>query len=551
MAKIETSPTDDEMLPEGDAQVLETAGSDSDVEASDKSESDESEIWAGQYVHYDPRLPSVRARVDIHFKASTYSSDTYPRLPHELVERICEFHRDSPLVLVSCMSVCCAWYHAARRLLERPNQDLKLRTQADLRSYANRLLSTRNTAFNKDFAVLDIYDNAREPFAHIWPILVPGSFLRNVSELTLRGVDWTTTNPHDSFDKCLSKYCSITALTLRGCSFRTRRDLRRIIDALLNLKEFALHDVILQNPGPVPSHIPARHKKLEKITLSSYRGKPISGAEVLDTCTVYSSIRRLEMGVSFFPLVSRLPQYLDHFPRLQELRVKHALEMDLLSMGDTHARPLSKLAFDEEMTEPIALQVLGLLSTHHACSTLEHLKFVLNFEPSAEFLLRLTHVLDLCGPTLKYFDWNVKAEVIPQLTANTSLQIVWITIVCNTPRLRTIQKIFDAVLSNITSSQLERLSIEIHLDNSEPLFDATTIEKTFKRAYSTPGSTSQAFHSILSRDVFDGLPAAASRYSIFQSGVKITLSFDASDDDICDLAMCGSVRRPSSYRRKG
>ncbi|TFY56407.1 hypothetical protein EVJ58_g7666 [Rhodofomes roseus] len=181
---------------------------------------------------------------------------------------------------------------------------------------------------------------------------------------------------------------------------------------------------------------------------------------------------------------------------------------------------------DRWTTEPTGLQLLQLLSTapHPTCTTLGYLAFDLGFRPSTEFLLCLNRVLGLCGPALRHFSWAAEGEAIPQLTANSSLQDVRITLYGNTPRLRTIRKMFDAVLSNITSAQLEWLDIAIHLDDiPEPSY--ATIKKTFKEAYTAPEAVS-TFHCILSRSVFDGLTAAGSG----EPGVQITLFFDAYED---------------------
>lgn len=99
--------------------------------------------------------------------------------------------------------------------------------------------------------------------------------------------------------------------------------------------------------------------------------------------------------------------------------------------------------------------------------------------------------------------FNVDSPFIPQLTMNTSLEEIELTCNAVTPRPRTIRRILSTILSDITSTALKRLDTDIYLTDAEPL--QGTDEEPFN-AVDTPDATS-AFHSILSRSVFDGLPA--------------------------------------------
>ncbi|KAH9830645.1 uncharacterized protein C8Q71DRAFT_361912 [Rhodofomes roseus] len=408
MAEIDTSVTDEDVLPEGDAQVLGTA--ESDTETLDKSVPNKSEFW-------------TEWSIAIHFRPPTYVRDDCPRLPHELIERIYEFLWSDPLVLASGMRVCCAWYHAAGALLQR-SDELSLWTRADLRSYARMLMSTRKTAYNERFCELSVYDNPREPFTRVWPMLIHGSLLPKVARLKLGGIDWTTTGPHDAFYECLPSYSEIMFLTISNCSFRTQRELRRLINGLPSLKKLTLSNITLQCPlglpEPVPSHVSARRHSLKKITLrtdelvalsSNNRdpepGKAASRTGVLYACAVYSSVEKLDLDLSYFPSALFLLNYLLRFPRLQHLEVSRGLQQDLgigsantdpLHTEYTPARPLSSFTLWGTVAEPTTLQLLRLLSTPHACSTLKDLFLVLNFNPSVEFVLRVTRILGLCGP---------------------------------------------------------------------------------------------------------------------------------------------------------
>ncbi|TFY56662.1 hypothetical protein EVJ58_g7500 [Rhodofomes roseus] len=93
-----------------------------------------------------------------------------------------------------------------------------------------------------------------------------------------------------------------------------------------------------------------------------------------------------------------------------------------------------------------------------------------------------------------------------------------------TPRSWTIQKTLFTVLSDITSTELERLDLDIHLNGPEPPF-REEIEETLEGA-NTPEPTS-TFHAILSRSVFDELPVAVES----DPGVRITMFFYTAIDE--------------------
>ncbi|KAH9831827.1 uncharacterized protein C8Q71DRAFT_286751 [Rhodofomes roseus] len=442
------------------------------------------------------------------------------------------------------MHVCCAWYHAARRALDR-SSELLLRSREDLRIHADRLVATRKTGYNRRFRQMFVDDNPREPFAHVWPILIPGSYLQDLLELKLSGIDWTTTNPHNTFDICLSFYSGITILSITHCSFRTGRELRRITNALGRLTSLSLSNITLQYPEPLSSHVSARCELLHRISLTALdslsssndvlgRGEAVSRAALRHTLATYSSVFSLGVDLSYFPSVLHLLRYLAHFPRLDSLRLSGDVDPDV-EIGPTDAdsphteytltRRLSSFAL-QEVAETPALQLLRLLSTPGARSSLHNLTLGLQFRPSAELLLYLTRLLHLCGRSLKRFWWEVDGDsrIIPPLTANASLKDLVISLNHVPPRLRTIQNIFKTVLSDITSTRLGLLYLNINLDVPEPLQAA--IEETFEGADASDSIS--AFHSILSRSVFDELPTVGYETG-YETGVHITVSCNTED----------------------
>ncbi|KAH9831797.1 uncharacterized protein C8Q71DRAFT_861473 [Rhodofomes roseus] len=181
-------------------------------EESGEEESGEEE--SGEQTEDSGSASEWRPDIEILFRQPIYSSDTGPRFPQELIERICEFLWDEPVQLaVSCTRICPAWYHAARRLL--PEHDITWQTREALQDHAHTLTSLRNAPYRKRFQQLLIYDNASKPFAHVWPMFIPGWILPKVRVVTLGDLDWSTRTPHDSFFVYLSSYTRILTLSLR------------------------------------------------------------------------------------------------------------------------------------------------------------------------------------------------------------------------------------------------------------------------------------------------------------------------------------------------
>ncbi|TFY56408.1 hypothetical protein EVJ58_g7665 [Rhodofomes roseus] len=167
-----------------------------------------------------------RREIEIPFRQPTYSSDTGPRFPQELIERICECLWDEPVQLaISCMRICPAWYHAARRVL--PEDSITWRSREALQDYAHTLISHRNAPYRKRFKTLWILDDTSKPFAHVWPMFVPGWMLPELSFVAFCNHDWSAKTPHDSFFVHLSSYTSVLSLQLHDCKFRSLTDLRR------------------------------------------------------------------------------------------------------------------------------------------------------------------------------------------------------------------------------------------------------------------------------------------------------------------------------------
>ncbi|KAH9918003.1 uncharacterized protein B0H18DRAFT_684206 [Fomitopsis serialis] len=331
------------------------------------------------------------------YRPPTYSSDTYPRFPQELIDRTCELLRLDPFTLTKCCLVCHAWYHAALRVSW--NSSVKLQTREALDDCAYMLMLKNNRSYGKTFLGLEIQDDPQKPLAHIWPMRIPGYFLPRLEHLTLVNFDWTATRPHDLFFHFLSYYTSIKTLEITRCQFHSIAELRRISTTLPNLETLSLAEITLQHqlvPGLVSRYLPILSRnKLKEIIIGTigHATHELTGARdthipsvyrqfLWDTCVTYSYVTELQLDLRYYSSLSSLHRFLHHFPHLSHLllhdaeigsHVEPASAADL-ALYTAHAPnpSLSNLRF-EDVPASLALQILLVLSPQ-ACRRLESLR---------------------------------------------------------------------------------------------------------------------------------------------------------------------------------
>ncbi|KAH9831829.1 uncharacterized protein C8Q71DRAFT_861502 [Rhodofomes roseus] len=470
--------------------------------------------------------------ITIPFRQPIYSSEKGPRFPQELLERICGFLWDEPLVLVSCTRVCCTLYHAARRVLSGPG--IIWRTREALQDYAHLLISHRNTSYCKHFKYLWIYDDASKPFAHVWPMFIPGWMLSEVSHVHLNELDWSNKTPHDIFFAHLSSYTSVSSLDLCNCRFRSLTDLRRVINALPNLTSLDLVNVTLQHQAPRPQLITdyvafrARSHKLEYIGLvgptpryldlsSQCRGVMVFECPILLRMVAANSstVTSLALGLRIFASLSTLRQYLAPFCSLSSFRALYQFtsspiftceEAIPVPMEDTYTRSWSSFTL-MDVPDRSALQLLQLLATPLSCSKLVNFSISFVGRPSTALLSSTSRVLQLSGPTLRKLSWHISVvldlEVTPSLAGSTSLRTLAVVLRDIAPSPQKIQSALSAVLSDVASTDLQRVELSLTLAQLKVLSQSWhgPPPAVLGTAESIP-----AFHTILTRDIFNGLP---------------------------------------------
>lgn len=332
------------------------------------------------------------------------------------------------MALARCCLVCTALYHSARRILMRTA--LTVDNREVLHAYARIFLSKRNRPFGSVIRQLKLSDDPHKPFAHVWPMLIPGSVLPRVESLHLIGVDWAAMRPNGMFfDRYLGYYTGIKQLHINRCRFRSAAELRRLIKALPNLEFVQVLSITVKH-APVPPSLDSRsmietRDKLKTISLFGDLTMPrdIGGARrialrqsVLNMCAAFSSVVDLRLYLRYFSSFAHLESFLCHFPSLDALQLSGSFE--------PHAGPLSDDVFASliHVVRPshpslssfglllvpvtCAEQVLQLVSTSQACSKLDGMSLRLTGTPSAELVQDTAHTLRMCGSRFEYFTWE-------------------------------------------------------------------------------------------------------------------------------------------------
>ncbi|KAH9918014.1 uncharacterized protein B0H18DRAFT_684616 [Fomitopsis serialis] len=490
--------------------------------------------------------------LDSCFRPPTYSNNTYPRFPPELIDHIFEILRYDPFTLTRCRFICHAWYHAAKRLFW--GSWLELGTREVLDDCVHMFLSNGNRPYGKTFTSLKIVEDPQRPFIRVFPMCIPGYILPRLTSLGIEDFDCAVARPHDRFFHSLSYYTGITRLGITQCCFRSMAELRRISNALPSLEHLSLWDVTLQHPlvpDPVTRYVPSYRNKLKRIGLGTYHPTSESAAHLyehgrllLDVCATYPYVTELELDLRCYSSFSHLHRVLSHFSHLSNLSLRNAFgpHVEPASMADmtlytAHAPNPSLSTFGLVYVPQLwASQLLKLWSTPQVCSQLEviWLDFTaIEDAPCADLGPHVTEVLRLAGTALKTLELECYLangyDVVPRLTANTALTMLTVHFRAVEPSLPRIQRALCILLSDIRSSHLGRLRITINLSHSETseYGDEVLVSET-----DSPSFTFD-FQSVLSRGVFHRLPAHSEQD---EAGVVIQVQTDSEEIQIATMS---------------
>lgn len=305
-----------------------------------------------------------------------------------------------------------------------------LSSAAILGLFARALRAKEHRTLSRRTFRLEIYEDPRRPFAHLFPLLLPGCDVPGTTCLQFEGLDWAARHPHSTFFDYLSYYSNVSELTLSQCRFGSASELRRFINALPKLATLTLSGItVLVGSAlrgsivtPIHSQNVQTSNKLVRICLycppggedrwtSSHSSHRQTITSTLAMCAVYPSVIELSLELDFFETPARLSEFLRGFPRLTRLFVEakhsptglhwtHQSAEELRVAGYRH--PLSSLVLRSTSTI-CTMQLISLVSTPHSCCKLEELR--ISHEDSAGptgcLLSSMIHTLRLAGSTLK------------------------------------------------------------------------------------------------------------------------------------------------------
>ncbi|KZT68054.1 hypothetical protein DAEQUDRAFT_812397 [Daedalea quercina L-15889] len=487
--------------------------------------------------------------IEIVYRLPTYASDAFPELAYELIEDISDFLWDEPVQLARCCLVCRAWYYAARRHL---TSWLTIRSNNALRDLVHILMSKRNGKYGQFLRQLTITDDAQRAFAHTIPVRIPGCLLPSLGILQFFDLDWTTAvRPHESFFTSLTYFTSVIHLTLSGCHFHSADEFHRIINALPRLASLILYEVTIRYKQREQSRATPRHRlsrsklthlSVLRLQISGCPSEPIAHGELrlqqrpsfLELAS-YSTIVSLQLSMHDVSSFAQLQQFIRGFPALREVTLHHdpvwdfpevSTETGLLRI-DSSIDAWSKLALIR-MSSAVMLRSLEFLLTQYR--KVGRLNFMVLGLCSPALLQAAEEVMQDSGPALTEFQWShysahdehdvhfiedskdqIAPETIPRLTYNINLEDLGVHIVVLTVS-RACTSLMT-LLSHIESTHLRKLDMFLNL-KCLPLDDMDL---------PVEGSTKSiaAFHAILCRPVFDGLPKdAADIFFVFRNNIE-------------------------------
>ncbi|KZT68063.1 hypothetical protein DAEQUDRAFT_812403 [Daedalea quercina L-15889] len=477
--------------------------------------------------------------IEIVYHLPTYASDASSRLAHELIEDISDFLWDEPVQLARCCLVCRAWYHAARRHL---TPWLTIRSNNALRDLVHILMSKRNGKYGQVLQHLTINDDAQRAFAHTLSVRIPGCLLPSLRSLQFSYLDWTAAlRPHASFFTFLTYFQSVTALVLEACHFHSTDDFHRIVDALPRLQTLTLDTVTIsskQREGIQAG--PPRRFSRSKLTdlyilgfqISDHPSDPATHSDLylqqnhtfLGALSSYSTVVSLQLTMHNVSSFSQLQHFMRNFPALREVWLHYNPAWNLPKASTETSLLRTDLSIDawptlglSMMSSAVTLRFLELFTTQYC--KVQNLFIDVRDLRSSALLQVVEEVLRSSGSALNVFSWfstsgrnhivedserQIAPDPIPRLTYNINLETFYVDIFV--PTVPSAYTSLMTLLLHIESTRLRMLQISLTL-RCPPLADMDLPME------GSVGSIA-AFHAMLRRPVFDGLPAGAMRIYI-------------------------------------
>ncbi|KAH9914920.1 uncharacterized protein B0H18DRAFT_1043617 [Fomitopsis serialis] len=214
----------------------------------------------------------------------------------------------------------------------------------------------------------------------------------------------------------------------------------------------------------------------------------------------------LELRFFRFRHALDLRRMINALPNLSEVVLDEiAFQHPSLGVHTVHPLRYSLSKFElNNVRSRRALLLLTLLNSR-TCHQLREFVISLAGRPCAELIAHVTSILQITGAALEKFLWwhlhGEAFEAVPRLSANTSLEELDLAL-CLPSSPQIIQRALEALLSDITSPRLRRISLSIWLNQSKILQDANEVPVS-------PADTTKSiptFHAVLSRGIYDRLP---------------------------------------------
>ena len=156
----------------------------------------------GYYAPWVSVLPYSNA-LRLTDRSMNYSCSPYTLPSQEVYEHILDFLWDDPITLARCCMVCRRFRSVALQHLTDFSDPTLCGTETLVQS-AHALKAKQHWTFSKRTFCLDIHEDPRRPFVHLFPLLLPGCHVQGTTYLHIEGMDWSSRRLHNSFFDYLS-----------------------------------------------------------------------------------------------------------------------------------------------------------------------------------------------------------------------------------------------------------------------------------------------------------------------------------------------------------
>ena len=301
-----------------------------------------------------------------------------------------------------------------------------------------------NKRYGRVLQHLTVADDIVKPWAHTFPLRLPGCFFTSLASLEFCRLDWTQRRLLVYFCRYLRHFSSVTSLRLTQCRLCSARDLRGLINVFPKLTDVSIDSIVVSrqlSETPIAQqHQPTLSPERPGITgISTWSHSddlnPFDHEhcvelqeEILNTLSSYSTVTEISFYPSQFRSFARLRHFLYAFPNLCSIDVEGDPEWEHLDEQANTSLPAKDL--EDRPWKYLSLSFMCSETVHwllDQCSTrscrVHSLCIFLSGLPRPTLLQTVEKMLQGSGPELEEFRWEVDSSILSQVSQNDGAEV--------------------------------------------------------------------------------------------------------------------------------